>query len=453
MGELREIPVSQLFLDPQNPRLDEVQSSQPATLQRVLTSSTDKLFRLARSIANNGLDPTNSFLAMPALTPKDRFIVLEGNRRLAALKILEHPELAAAVVSAGQLRALRELQKTYRARGSIETVPTYVVRNREEADQWLLLRHGGERGGAGLVPWGSQEKARFTQRRLGEKDPALQVLDFVAKSGALDEETASRLKDVARTNLDRLIADTEVRAYLGLARHHGVIYTQVDPTEAVKLLAKIVTALAHGDLNVTQIENQSARMRYVRSLGPAPGKGKRLAVAEPIDLAAVSDVEPADRPAKAAASAAARLRRTLIPRKAICAVANPKIAELFRELRTLDLDKYTNSGGTSFRVLLELSVDHYLVDRSIRKEDQLRAGLGQKVQEVATDLKGKGLMNDQQLKAARTITSSDGMMGVDTFHAYVHNRYFSATPLDLKKAWDNLAAFFDVIWRPAKGPA
>jgi hypothetical protein len=450
MPVTREIPVQQLLLDVENPRLDDVQSSQTQTLHRMLTSPKEHLLPLVKSVAERGLSPMYRFFVMPEASAPGRYVVLEGNRRIAAVKLLDHPELAAPVLTAAQLRWLREQQRVHRARGGITSISAQVFGSREEADPWLLLHHGGEQQGAGLVRWGSTEKARFAQRRLGRKDPTLQVIEFVERSGALDDATLARLRRVPRTNIERLIDDRAVRTYLGLERHHGVIYTTHDGAETVKLLAKLVTEAAHGRLKVTDIEKTPDRLKYIKKLGPTPSPSKRLPAPEPLDLAIGATVTPPGRrsASKSSVSTASTARKTLIPRSASCEVSDPRIADLARELRGLDLERFSNAAGVAFRVLLELSVDHYLVGRGLRTEEQLRAGLEQKTQIVVDDLKTKAIMTYAQLKGARTLTSSHGPFGVDTFHAYVHNQYFSPAPIDLKKNWDNLALFFDRIWRP-----
>src|SRR5690606_31229022 len=50
-----------------------------------------KILRLAEHIAQHGLDPTELQLVTP--TDDESFIVLEGNRRLTALKLLQKPDL------------------------------------------------------------------------------------------------------------------------------------------------------------------------------------------------------------------------------------------------------------------------------------------------------------------------------------------------------------------------
>ena len=87
----RECLVTSLLLDPQNPRIPEL-ASEPT--QRVIVAELvthDSVYELAKDIADLGFFP-NELLVGIQSDGKDT--ILEGNRRLAALKLLISPELA-----------------------------------------------------------------------------------------------------------------------------------------------------------------------------------------------------------------------------------------------------------------------------------------------------------------------------------------------------------------------
>src|SRR4051794_5785369 len=84
MEEMR-LPAAQLMLDEQNPRLPEELrgGSQPAILTYLYDNAV--LEELARSYVNNGFFQHEHLVVAEQ---HDRYAVLEGNRRLAALKVL-----------------------------------------------------------------------------------------------------------------------------------------------------------------------------------------------------------------------------------------------------------------------------------------------------------------------------------------------------------------------------
>ena len=86
----KHLKIGSLLLDQSNPRIPAVTSQRDA-LQQVLDDQQEKLANLADDIVEVGMSPTDNFLVMRSPTASDKFIALEGNRRLAALKILQNP--------------------------------------------------------------------------------------------------------------------------------------------------------------------------------------------------------------------------------------------------------------------------------------------------------------------------------------------------------------------------
>ena len=94
---------------------------------------------------------------------------------------------------------------------------------------------------------------------------------------------------------------------------------------------------------------------------------------------------------------------------------------------------------------MELSVEHFAEASAI----QMHRGdkLINKISKVEVYLERNGLLTKVQLKPVRIARSNpDSIFSVDTFNAYVHNRYLSPTASDLKTVWDNLAPFILKLW-------
>src|ERR1035437_3337912 len=89
MGDIT-LPVSKLLLDELNPRHRAV-TTQEAALAEVIRRAPIKLLNLARDIAETGLSPIDRLIVMKN-EDESKYIVLEGNRRLAALRLLARPE-------------------------------------------------------------------------------------------------------------------------------------------------------------------------------------------------------------------------------------------------------------------------------------------------------------------------------------------------------------------------
>src|SRR4051794_11518663 len=113
MPEIVQIPLPDLLLDNGNPRLVETQESQQKTALAPARQQGDNLIRLATDIVENGLDPTTLPAVVATADRRKRYKVVEGNRRVLALRALETPSLVSAVLSTSSARKLVQLSARY----------------------------------------------------------------------------------------------------------------------------------------------------------------------------------------------------------------------------------------------------------------------------------------------------------------------------------------------------
>ena len=108
------------------------------------------LDELIRSFADNGF-----FERQPLIVVKERklgWVAVEGNRRLAALKILTG---APEAEDLGLVPAL-DRPVTPEESDRVKKVPVYKVANRDEVRKYLGYRHIG-----GIKTWPAEAKARY----------------------------------------------------------------------------------------------------------------------------------------------------------------------------------------------------------------------------------------------------------------------------------------------------
>lgn len=202
--------IEQLSLDSLNPRIDTA-SSQRQALEKVIGDDPEKLVRLAKSILKRGLNPMDRLLVF---RPKGArtYVVVEGNRRAAALRILVNPtSLGELNIDDSVRRRLEEAARTFVAE-KVEPIACFDVGSRENARYWLQLRHTGENEGEGVVGWKSIAQSRF----LGG-EPALEVLQFVRTYGGLLDAELDRIdRRFNLTTLRRLMESRPVREKIGI---------------------------------------------------------------------------------------------------------------------------------------------------------------------------------------------------------------------------------------------
>ncbi len=154
--ERHDATIDELDLDPENPRLPEGHEgrSQPALLETMARDYS--LIELARSFVDNGYFQEEP---LATLRHNGRLKVVEGNRRLAALRLLSDPALIE------QLRLGSdwiELTEQWQER-PIETVPVLIYESRAEITPFLGFRHI-----SGVRRWEPRAKARFLNSLLEE---------------------------------------------------------------------------------------------------------------------------------------------------------------------------------------------------------------------------------------------------------------------------------------------
>lgn len=212
--------IEELELDPLNPRLPDMNSERSQEdLLRVMARDY-ALIELARSFADNGY-----FKEEPLVTIRrgDKLRVVEGNRRLAALRILSNPAL---VEEMGLPAEWTELSAKWLDRA--EPIPVMIYDDPVEITPFLGFRHI-----SGVKKWEPVEKARFINslvepgdksfaevaRIVGGRAAAMR-LNFIAYRilGQASEEyglETARMKDRFGVFL-RALSSGPIRQHLGL---------------------------------------------------------------------------------------------------------------------------------------------------------------------------------------------------------------------------------------------
>src|ERR1700746_1183959 len=89
MPEIK-LKIADFVLDHDNPRISHADGQQDA-LQKIVRGQKAKLVKLAESIVDHGLNPMDRLLVLRLNQKPERFISLEGNRRVAVFKLLTNP--------------------------------------------------------------------------------------------------------------------------------------------------------------------------------------------------------------------------------------------------------------------------------------------------------------------------------------------------------------------------
>jgi hypothetical protein len=91
MAVMQPLVPADLFIDEENPRISQPNAGQNRAFPSLAEHLGPKLVALAADIVAHGTDPADLPIIMPNAGHQRRHTVLEGNRRLAALRVLENP--------------------------------------------------------------------------------------------------------------------------------------------------------------------------------------------------------------------------------------------------------------------------------------------------------------------------------------------------------------------------
>lgn len=152
---IRLIDVDRLLLDEDNPRLASGSGGDTQEdLIKILWTEM-AVDEVALSIAANGFFPEENLFAIPQ-NPREKdenkkiFIVVEGNRRLAAVKLLRDEKLRERI-KATDLPRITTREKT-----ALNELPVAVYNDREELWEYFGFRHIN-----GPKPWDAFSKAKY----------------------------------------------------------------------------------------------------------------------------------------------------------------------------------------------------------------------------------------------------------------------------------------------------
>ena len=440
-----EVMLDELHLDLNNPRFDGLASQRDA-LEKIVTNQGNKLVNLAEDIVENGLSPAHRMLVMKGKGKGNSgFVVLDGNRRLAALRVLANPAVLEGMPNVGDLtkKKLRQLAKEY-VPGDIEPIDVSICRDESAARHWIEAIHTGENDGRGVVDWDGLATARYRG-----KNSSLKVLEFVKAAGKLTDEEVASLERFPITNLDRLLNTPEVRERLGLTLEGGDLLSDLPQAELIRPLKKIVTDLASKAVRVSRIKSKDDRLQYLKSLDSLmPDLSKKTGTLEPLDRLAAQATAKAH--AKGAAKAKVRSflgRKALIPGQAQLHlnITDQKLEQMVKELRKLPLETYPVAVAAAFRVFLELSLDHYGHAKKVTGYSPDKY-LKEKVLAVAAHLEASdvGRRDLQQFRAMATNPNSP--MSIDRLQGVVHSRFALPTGNELRTGWAEVQVAFARIW-------
>lgn len=461
-GHVRPVVLSwaDLNLDPENPRLEVGGDSNRQTLNELLDSDLDKQLSLARDISTTGkLNPLD---LIGIVEENGVYVVVEGNRRIASLKMLKSPEL----VEDPRLR--RRIERIAADGTGPDEVTCSLFDDRDELRHWLILRHRGEQEGRGVVPWNPDAQERYSREPGSQSDLARQARQIMLDAYPTDVDVADELNTVFRggesssgkritprpTTLGRLLKSPAVQKAFGFAVESGDI-TMIAPAADVhaafrQMIFDCSEGLTAREINSNaQIQawiNRYPDLAYVPPPPNPPATPSSGSQSSGTDGGATSTPPAAPQPPPPAgpqsppiAPTPARRRLPREERRIFEGLRLRKFLlrtdKALKEAHKIDIEDMPAVTGVMVRVIVELCVTE-AVDKlclNARESDSL----GKKIEAVLKHLDpniADPRRRDKTLEAAwinSQKTTGDGL-GVELMHAFVHGLHATTAPADVR---------------------
>lgn len=396
---IREVPVDEISFDLYNPRLVATAKTQQEAIEEMLHVEAKSCVDLLKHIVTHGqLSPTDNMIL---LKEAGGYTVLEGNRRLIALKLLKNDE---AIFNALPEQELKNQVKRILEKDSptINSVRAFIVDQRVEAEPWIQLKHSRGQGGASTKHWGPFQKARDIYTQDPDKCPK-ELAFFYAAMDIQDQYPGLKeyVDNVYLHNfsfLERLTDFKDFRTITEITFRNNI----VESSRGAKYLHKFIYQVFH-DISKKQINSRAGNSNdqmaqylenIVDSLQSITQENITAQITPSIPPNKPTASEPSSNSPKSTINKSKQKELFEKPQRtkrapkqkalAKCTINNlgEKICTLIEEIQTLQLKDHPETISIAYRVLLDLACAYY----SEQKEKKDEGNLIERILHVLEDI-------------------------------------------------------------------
>jgi hypothetical protein len=288
------VDIKKLHFDPDNPRFPKTVDGRDIDSVLDFMLNDANLIDLMGSIAEQGFFPGEPLLVSPHLDEADEWVVVEGNRRLAATRLLLRPEAAPT-------RGLAVRTVAESADQRPDRLPCLQFETRQE-----ILEHLGYRHVTGIKEWDPLAKARYLQQRYeglsgdqpsrykhlarsigSRKDYVGRLLTALAIYGVIEESGFYSVDKLSEDTLNfsllsSVLAYEKIVAFLGLPTAQSTDLPGLD-RGALQWLTRWVFEKGQSGRTVL---GESRNIRILAEVVSHPWSLEALKAGQPLALAA-----------------------------------------------------------------------------------------------------------------------------------------------------------------------
>jgi len=376
------IKVDLLDFDARNARLTLNEApSQDELIQEIARVEWKSCIELLKHIVKYGqLSPLENILL---LSHGNRYIVLEGNRRLFALRLLNQHKPTLQLLGE---RKQTQVESIVKGHNPITEVRAVIFEHRVDAAPWITLKHASGQGGAAMKPWRAFEKDRDEYNRNPDNCPKTLAFIYTAinlrgsHKGFAD--VIDRVLDNGYTNLERIITSSFFEEMTGITISGTMLRSPYGEKYVHNIVMSICEALANKEANSRDLNKTTGLEKFIRSIvekhesSKTPNEKVELDAKIPQSVDKQSNETPqAPSPAgtqTALIEPATKKQQTRTKQNKQKALAGftpsnlgDKLNQMVREAQKLTIHNYPEILFATYRILLDLSCDYYVKEKGI----------------------------------------------------------------------------------------
>ena len=448
---MTNVNIRALLLDSKNPRHIPIENQKEIINYLI---ENEKIKELAKDIAEKGI--TNPLDLVGIIIENNKKIVVEGNRRVCALKLLDKPDLAPKKYQ----RYFTTLQG--KVKNHIKKLPVHVFTNREEALPWLSTLHTAS-SNTSRKPWSPEQKTRFDQGVDGKPNhaAALTILDFSLENNLISPEKSQKVI----TTITRMLSTPEVRDAFGITT--GVternILINITREEFTAIITQYFNDFDNPNYNIGSRSNKNDRLDYIQHL---KNIGKIPSSRLDKDIELISGILSTTTTSSAISPKNTTPKRTTKTTKSKSAqlidyeleIPVSKIQSIYSEINNMDIEKHPYATAALLRALIEQSCDYFLLksghsiqfhDGSNTQKIGEKSKLREKILGIAQYFEKTQHIENKELIALTNecAPKKEGSGTLNLLHGVLHNYAHNICSAQIISAHNNLRPFIIAMWQ------
>ena len=383
----------------------------------------------------------------------ENYVVLEGNRRLTAYKLLINPDLT-------DDKSLKKFLIEQNSKISIDDsfeLECLITKERDEGFVYIDRKHANNNN---EVNWQDVERANYNVRRGSSNQAELLKIGISKLVSELDLPEGMKEQVLGKnyvTTFFRIVTSTSAKRKYGFEiLDDGQLNVKNEKfNEELKIIVHRVLKKEDSEGNKVDSRSLNKKEKIEEFIKAVDSKDVKK-VDEDIEKNTTVNIfgeENINLPSsnKPKVIPKSSTRRYLIPSHCHLRISETKINNIYRELRDdLLIDDSSksvpNAVGVLFRVFLEVCLDYYAKknQRNFKNNDTI----SQKIPWVVDSLLQKGYEKKifNNINKVGSAKKDNTYLSIENFHEYVHSSTTQPSSNELKLKWDNLESFFETLW-------